>query len=521
MKEVKKDTFLKKIKEVWCDMRKKFRRENNKKAKKFFNKFKFGIKRFCNMSFGKIKGVHILFTFALLLVIGIVLLVSVSRLNEKNYPVLYINNDGELMASLYNSKPNKTVKLSNESTIYDVLFGSVKDNYVLFIKDNSLYFYDTNNGDKTIKIIDDIAKYDFTPNNKNVIALDNKGNLYSSNLKKDALKLDNNVKNLLDYNNSNVVYIKNNNLYLKKIDSKKDNQIKIAENVLVANLSVDNNYVWYLDKDNKLNKYNVSKKKNVNIAENVFTYVCDEDCNELVYLQANEDKAYSLYFTSDKKVINDNVSSIRYYDIDNKDAIYLESDMAMYYQSLSKNKVKIDDKSSSTSVIKKFDKNSFYYVNNDKELYYIVIKNNKKVKKEKLSENVNGDLFIYKDGCAFIKDLDEENNGSLWVAKKGKAKKVADNIYNDSITISTDGKRVYYIKDFDSTRGLYYLTNMKSKLVDSGVYKYQYVNDDLIYYLKDYNSVNKKGDLYRFNGKKIKIEGAVKSIAELPIKYKK
>ena len=65
------------------------------------------------------------------------------------------------------------------------------------------------------------------------------------------------------------------------------------------------------------------------------------------------------------------------------------------------------------------------------------------------------------------------------------------------------------------------ICNRKGKKIDSDVYTYQYVKDDLIYYIKDYSSSKGKGDLYRYTGKSVKIATDVTRIAYTPNSFAK
>ena len=68
---------------------------------------------------------------------------------------------------------------------------------------------------------------------------------------------------------------------------------------------------------------------------------------------------------------------------------------------------------------------------------------------------------------------------------------------------------------------LYYSNGGRPKLIDEDVARYQYVKDKMIYYIKDYNTINKYGDLYQYTGKSKKIDDKVFNMANINNEYNK
>ena len=87
-----------------------------------------------------------------------------------------------------------------------------------------------------------------------------------------------------------------------------------------------------------------------------------------------------------------------------------------------------------------------------------------------------------------------------------------------------DGVYQLYVNELipDGKGDLYVTSGGKGKQLVKNVYSYQYANDKLIYYIKNYSLVSNRGDLYRYDGKSEKIQKDVyASIATMPEGYDK
>ena len=83
-----------------------------------------------------------------------------------------------------------------------------------------------------------------------------------------------------------------------------------------------------------------------------------------------------------------------------------------------------------------------------------------------------------------------------------------------------DGKKLYYFKNYENKGGdLYVYNGSKSKLIDTDVYSFNYVNKGYLYYIKDYSVTNNSGDLYRYTGKSVKIATDVKKVTGINYIY--
>ena len=87
------------------------------------------------------------------------------------------------------------------------------------------------------------------------------------------------------------------------------------------------------------------------------------------------------------------------------------------------------------------------------------------------------------------------------------------------ITISKKGNKIYYLKDYKTSGDLFVTSGGKGKKIADDVYTFEYINDDLIYYIKDYSTSKSRGDLYKYNGKTIKLADNITRIASSPVNF--
>lgn len=493
-----------------------------KKIKKLAKKVAKQIQAFSRREFGKVKGSYILFGATALVVVLLFLLIFGKNNKGIDYPVIFNNSEGELLSLTKNSNSNKAVKLSNSSLTYEVKYANTTTQYALFIKNSDLYLYNVKKKDETIKLCSKVDFYSFTENDNYIIMTDEDNNLYTYNFKGEKEKLESDITYIVDYNNDYILYAKDDTLYLKSLNYKKTERKTINAEFRSGNLSKDGKEVLYRNKDNELHIYTVKNGKDKTIASNVDGVAYGKNnFSKLYYNSYNDNNEYDLYFYDGKtnKIASD-VDEIITYDVDRSIIIYVNSKEELYYQKGTKEAVKILDNYFNSSKVKLFKNSGIYYTNDKNELYYIKIKGAKLGKTTKLTDSVNSYLYPYKNGYAFIANTDSELKGTLYMANGSKIKRIDTDVYDGSIVVSNNGKRIYYLKNYSSLSGdLYYSNGSKPKKIDSNIYRFQYVKDDLIYYLKDYSSSKIKGDLYRYTGKKTKIAESVTSIAETPNTY--
>jgi hypothetical protein len=121
------------------------------------------------------------------------------------------------------------------------------------------------------------------------------------------------------------------------------------------------------------------------------------------------------------------------------------------------------------------------------------------------------DLYAVKQGFIYVTDIKDGSSGTLYITKGPEAKKIDDDVSSvrSNIKVSNNGKKIYYLKDFEETSGnLYVSSGREGKKIVKNVCSYEYANDDLIYYVSNcsmVNNVNYPGDLYKYDGKSTKL----------------
>ena len=479
------------------------------------------------LDFGKLKDSPIVKVVCAVVVVLLLILIVKGLFGSKDveYPVIYNNSDSDLYLMTTKVKTeDKAVKLSNGDSAYYVMYANTSNRYVLFEKNESLYLYDSKKKDETSKIVSDIesGSYAFTEDDKYVIAMDKDGTVYSYNFKGDKQKLDSDVSTMYDYTNSKILYSKDGELYVRSINAKKDDKVKVTgeyTSYVYPSLSEDGKNVIYANEDSELYVYNVSKKSGTKVASDVSSYVCDtKSCNNMYYLVSDGDNVIYYYNGKEsKKMVED--ATIAATDVDKQLLVYKVvdgEDVALYFKKGNSDAVKIEDDLDGVSTVRIYNGKEIYYKTSDDEVKYAKISGSKVTGVKSIAEDA-GTLYEYKNGLVFVADQNKEGtSGDLYFASNGKAKKVDSDVYTSKIKVSNNGSKVYYMKDYKTTGDLYVTSGGKGKKIDSDVYTYQYVKDNLIYYIKDYSSSKSRGDLYRYTGKAVKIAEDVTRLATTP-----
>ena len=190
----------------------------------------------------------------------------------------------------------------------------------------------------------------------------------------------------------------------------------------------------------------------------------------------------------------------------------------MYYQKGNNDPSLIENDLQGLREVKLFEGKDVYFTTSDNEVRYANVSGNKVRVVKSIAEDVSGYFYAHKDGYVFISDM-EEGSGTLNLAKGGRVKELDKDVYTGLITISEDGKSIYYLKDYKRTGDLYMSTGGKGKVIEKDVYNYEYMNKDLIYLIRDYSTSKGSGDLYRYTNKSVKIAENVTRIASSPVYY--
>lgn len=459
---------------------------------------------------------------AILTVLIIVLLIKNIFFNPKvvNYPLVYNKNETGLVLL---DKKDEKVTLSKEDSVSDVLYANNTDKYVLFMKNSSLYLYKANKKNETVKVLNNVKKYYFSPDDKYIVSVDEDDNLYVYNFKKNE-KIVSDIQEVKIITEDEVVYLKDGVLNRRSLKQNKDSIKKIEKNFGKDLRLLNNKYLVYLDSNKSLKLYNITEDSNVKIDEDVSTYYSDENLEEFYYLTLNG----TLYYydgSKSNKVAND-IYDIASVDVENKEIVYSKFDKTytLYFQKGTKEASVIEkDLKNSINYVYIFNKSAVYYINKDNELMFARINGTKVGKSRTVISDVDALSFQKaKKGYVFLADATKKGLGTLYITNSYKAKKIDSDIIRTNIKIGNDGKNIYYYKNYTANSGsLYYSKGGRPKLVDEDVAKYQYVKDKKIYYIKNYNKTNRYGDLYRYTGKIKKIDDKVSSMANINNEYNK
>ena len=500
---------------------KKDDKEHKKKRKINIKKILMRLKKIiCNKKFLMVFGI---FVIALLVLILLVNIIKSSK--GVDYPVIYNNNDADLYLLPTKAKSDKdAVKLAAGESVSNVVYANTTNKYVLFQKNEDLYLYKSNKSDETTKLVDNISIAMFTDNDKYVIALDESNNMYVYDYKS-SHKLDKKVSTIIDYNDNYVLYEKDNVVYLKSLNYKKDDRIKISASYSTyIEISEDGKNVIFIDGSGKLYTYNIKKDNKKEIDKDVVNFYCDKkSCDQMYYVTSGNTKKI-MYYDGDKEEIAKDIYLVYDTNLDKKQVVYVtlkDNKYTIYYQKGNKSAEKVDGKLDSVRFVRLLDGKEIYYITGGNEVRYAKIHGSGISDKETLAKNVAGYLHMYKKGYAFVTDVDEYSNGTLYVARNGKAKKIDEKINSSSglITVSSKGDKIYYVKDYNVSGDLYYTKGKKGKLLESDIHSYQYFKDDLIYFIKDYNVSTARGNLYRYTGKNTKVVENVTRVASSPVEY--
>lgn len=494
----------------------------NKFLKNFIKVIKNSFKALREVRIGPVTGNIILVVIVALLFI--ILLGNIFSDKNLNYPVIYNNSDGDLY--LLNSKDKndeKAIKLAVGESVSNVVYANTSERYVLFMKNEDLYLYDTKQKGETTKIIDNVISYTFSDDDKYIIALCEDNSLRVYNFKEEE-KLDSDVSDVIALSKDKILYEKEKTLYVRSLNYKKDDRQKVTEEYETqVKLTEDGKSILYINEARELISYNIKKDNDEVLAKNVSSYYCNtEDCEKLFYIESDDTKKIFYYDGKKEIEVAKDIYAVSDYDIENKQIIYstIEDGLyTLYYQKVGKDAVVIEDELTSIRTVKLFNGKDIYYINGDNEVKYVKVSGAKIGDVKTLANDVSGYLYSYKDGFAFVADVDSNSRGTLYLAKNGKAKEIDSDVNYSLITISKKGNKIYYLKDYKTSGDLFVTSGGKGKKIADDVYTFEYINDDLIYYIKDYSTSKSRGDLYKYNGKNIKLADNITRIASSPVNF--
>ncbi|HAB65900.1 MAG TPA: hypothetical protein DCE23_00900 [Firmicutes bacterium] len=471
---------------------------------------------------------NVKYGIGILVGIALILLIFDIIFKDKNvnYPIVFNTSEGDMY--LLDSKSKKeadAIKLAVGESVSNVLYANNSDRYILFKKGNDLYLFDKKDESETVKLIENVKTYYFSDDDKYIVILDNNDNLNVYNYK-NCTKIESDVSEILGVTEDKVLFEKDSVIYVRSINPKKDDREKItAEYGYYMQFSENGKNIVYINKENNLMVYNVSKKKDNKIATNIKNYYCDnESCDRMFYVESGDVRVVHYYDGKKSTKVADGIYAVLATDLEHKQIVYStvnDGKYTIYYHTVGKKAIKVEDNLTAIRTLKIFDGKELYYITGKNEVKYVKISGDKVSKPKSLGTGVTGFLYQYNDGFAFVSDVDSKSNGTLFLARNGKAKKIDNSVNSSLITVNKDGNKIYYFKDYDVVGSLYVTSGSKNKKIDENVYTFSYINDDLLYYIKDYSGDKGRGDLFIYNKRKgTRVKEGVSRIANSPIKYK-
>lgn len=481
------------------------------------------LKEISKTRYGKIDGNYVLIGGLLVIVLFIMFIGNLINGDKVDYPVVYNNTDGELQLITKKAKnEDDAIKIASSERPEDIVYAKNTNRYVLFKKKKDLYLYDAKSKDETTKLVSDVVTYMFSFNDKYVITLDKEKNLKIYNFR-DTIKVEKDVSSIIAISEDHILYEKDNILYVRSINPKKEDRLKVSEEFDTnVKFSKDGKNVIYVDDSKKLHIFNIKKDEDSIVAKNVTKYYCDkESCEKLFYESKDDVKSIYYYDGKDSTRLVKELYNLNAYDVDKKQLVYTkltDGEYSLYYQKGNSEPALIENDLQGLREVKLFNGKDIYFTTSDNEVRYVKIGGSKISVVKSIAEDVTGYFHTHKEGYIFISNI-EDGSGTLNLAKGGRVKEIDENVYTGLITISEDGKSCYYLKDYKRSGDLYVSTGGKGKVIEKDVYNYEYMNEDLIYLIRDYSTSKGSGDLYRYTNKSVKIAENVKRIASSPVYY--
>jgi hypothetical protein len=480
------------------------------------------LKEVSKTRYGKLDGNYILIG-GLVVIVLLVWFISNLGNGDIDYPVIYNNTDSNLQLLTKNNKDEEdSIKLASSERADDVVYANNTNRYVLFKKKNDLYLYDSKSKDETTKIVSDVVAYMFSFDDKYVVTLDKEKSLRVYNFK-ETIKIEKDVSSIIGVSEDKVLYEKEKILYVRSINPKKDDRLKVTEEFDTnVRFSEDGSNIIYIDNSKKLHIFNIKKDKDTEVAKNVTKYYCDkESCTNMYYESRDDIKSIFYYDGKDSTRIAKDIYNVNAYDVEKKQLVYTKLDdgeYSLYYQKGTNEAALVENDLQGLKEVKLYDGKDIYFTTSDGELRYAKIGGSKIRVVKSIAEDVSGYLHAHKEGYVFVSDVDG-GSGTLSLARSGKVKEIAEDIYTGFITIGKEGESIYYLKDYKTSGDLYVSTGGKGKLIEKDVRNYEYIHKDLIYFIRDYSTSKGAGDLYRYTNKSVKIAENVTRIASSPVYY--
>src|SRR5574344_2840167 len=429
--------------------------------------------------------------------------------------VYYIDENDNLY--LYNRDNGEAIYVSKEVSKVEL----IKDDIVIFGSNGSLNYYYISTGNIN-KISDNYKTVELNSDGKIILYSTVNNDLsdyYTYNLNDlSSSKVLSNVVKLYDKDNNYTKFI-----YTKVSTTKKDLSNAIKDDSLTADKQfVDYTYADYENHKSTKEVYEANKanKKLVDLRNQMREYLK----NYAIY---GEDIFYQN--NNSTTLIASNINKLYYYDIKTQkysyttsnwenDAINLASydDIEAFYSDLETKKLnslyyKVSTNAESMAY-KNITTDAKVIIRNNDE-YYLLVKDNdyynlfySKISNKQIKSvgEIDTNLLNYKlvidyiDGYLYCNYI----NGHYYLdmVQDGKVKTIAEDVNPEFIVVSEGKDSIYYLKTTNDNVGDLQLYNgiRTSKLAEN-IHSFLYLNNDLIYVTKDYDSITKTSDLYRLN----------------------
>ncbi len=388
--------------------------------------------------------------------------------NTTNRYVLYVKND-----SLYLYDANKkSEKIKVLKDVKEYYFSRNDKKIIAINKDHELYMYDYK---KLTKLDSEVTSVRSI--SEDYVLYIRNGSLYLRRLKEksDKIKLEDKFGSYATISNDQkrVLYINKDNELKRYTIKNKDND-KIAGSVTEYYCDDNCNKFYYLTNDDTQTLYYYNGKEGLKIVKDIYDISAIDVDHKIAVYTKNEKSNFVLYFQKgDKaavKVEDDLKTTVSVEIYKGKELYYINSDKELRYARIRGNKLApvrtVAD--NVTTSLKDYKKGYVFLAdieNSSGDLYVAKGGRAKKIDsdvyKTNITVNTKGDKIYY------FKDYGS-SSGDLYYTKGGKPKLISSDVYKYQ-TIRND--LLYYIKDYNLSErsGDLYRYNGKSKLVENEV----------------------------------------------------
>lgn len=299
---------------------------------------------------------------------------SLTKGNNPEHPLVYLTKDEEFKF-ISSTKKEGTLIDDKGKKVEDVVYSKASDKYIMFIKDDDLYIFNTKKKDSAKKIASNVKSADFTENDKYVIFLDDDYNLYAYNFK-DKEKLESNVDKIENITKDYVFYEKDDSLYMRSVKASKDDKKKIATDYSSVVFNEKNTKILIkkkssAKKDDALkyttfydySVYTIKSDKTDKVLEGVSGIYYNEDFTEFYYYEKSVKSNFDLSKIVDDDKLEEDDKFVEYTYDDYKDG---KITYAQYYDNLDEKR----DVKNRNEIREKI-KNNDYTTDASYDLYYV------------------------------------------------------------------------------------------------------------------------------------------------------